>query len=63
MVTKQIRFRCIGEDNYNGGILVDDGKEVVIICGCCGGIIENEDIEDFCPYDEWVNISNEIMGE
>lgn len=63
MQTKQIRFRCVGESNYSGGILVDTGEDTYIICGCCGSIIDWEDVEDFELYDHWVNISNEIIGD
>lgn len=63
MQTKQIRFRCTDDSNYSGGILVDTGEDTYIICGCCGGIIDWEDVEDFELYDHWVNISNEIIGD
>lgn len=62
MVITQVRFRCVNEDNYKGGILVDYGEDAVIICGCCGGIIDNEDIEALERL-PWVDISEEIKGE
>lgn len=44
----------------------------IIICGCCGGIVEIEEIYEFAPehiykpiwpYDNWVDISNAISGD
>ena len=64
MITKQVRFRCEGDNTFFGGILVDDCKEApFIICGCCGGIIEMDDILEIQEYKNWVNISDEIIGE
>lgn len=36
-----------------------------IICGCCGSVFECDDLtkEDIEPYETWVNISNEIIGD
>lgn len=42
-----------------------------IICGCCGGIFNIEDVIEFAPeyvqhpiheYDRWIDISDEIRG-
>ena len=42
-----------------------------IICGCCGGVVEIEEIYEFCPnnvknpiyiYSQWIDISDEIRG-
>ena len=64
MVTKQIRFRCVNEDDTNlGGILVKDGEKSFVICGCCGGVIRMDEIEKIQEYEDWVDISDEIIGE
>lgn len=60
MKTQQVKFRLECDENYSGGILVD-GK--YIICGCCGGVIELEEVAEIYPYSDWVDISDEIIGE
>lgn len=59
---RQIKFRDIVGDTILGGIQLDNGD---IICGCCGGVFEADDpdIEIIETYDNWVNISYEIIGE
>ena len=65
MITRQVRFRYKGDDNdtYFGGILIEDGEESFIICGCCGIVFEIDEIEEIQKYEHWVNISDEIIGE
>jgi len=58
METKQISFLADGE--VFGGILVNDE---FIICGCCGGVFEKEEVEILKVYPDWVSISDEIIGE
>lgn len=64
MVVQQIRFRDLyGEPSISvGGILINDEY---IICGCCGGIFENdkEEIEILEKYDDWVDLDYMIKGE
>ena len=55
---KQVKF--IDDGNILGGILLDTGE---IICGCCGGIIESDEAEIIEIYDDWINISDAIIGE
>lgn len=61
---RQIAFHDIENDTTSGGIMLQNGD---IICGCCGGILEASDegitwnVVKF--YDNWVNISDEIMGD
>ena len=57
METKQVKFKD-EEGNILGGILVDNKY---IICGCCGGVLEVEEVEILERYNYWVNISYEIM--
>ena len=71
----QIRFKVIApyllnedEDNIFGGIgeyaeIEDEEILVRVICGCCGGTFEPEEIEVLDKYDIWVNLSEEIMGD
>lgn len=59
---KQIRF-CLINDNDNeeielGGIAYED----FIICGCCGGAIPIDCTKILEVYDNWVSLSNKIMG-
>lgn len=65
MVVKQVKFRADGEEAYFGGIFVDDGENKYIICGCCGGVYEIDDLTDadITIYENWVDISEEIKGE
>ena len=58
MEVKQIIFRDEGE--LFGGILIDDKY---IICGCCGGVIDDLteiEIVEYCK--DWLNISETIKG-
>lgn len=63
MVTKQARFRLKGENDFYGGILVKNNNSFYVICGCCGEVMEMDDIAEIEEYKNWVNISNEIIGE
>lgn len=62
MIVKQVKFRCEGEEDYKGGIMVDDGYPPYVICGCCGGVYEMNEIEEIKTYPSWVDISEEIKG-
>lgn len=61
---KQVRFIDKENDVTHGGILTDEGN---IICGCCGGLIEKEDIgithQILEVYNLWVNLDEEILGD
>lgn len=68
-IPTQVKFWDYDGDHYIGGI----GYRDEIICGCCGGIFDINEIYKFAPidlcegpivvYDDWVDISNEICGE
>lgn len=72
MVIKQVEFRCPDADiienrkDVLGGIAVYedelDKTPQYIICGCCGGLFEPEDVEIIRVL-EWLPISDEIIGE
>lgn len=61
---KQIKFYDKENDSTHGGILTDDGE---IICGCCGGLIEKEDVESDIKileiYPEWIDLTDAICGD
>jgi hypothetical protein len=64
MIYKQIAFVDDPEIGETGGIGVfDDSEFLGVICGCCGGFIEAEDVLSYRIYSDWMNISEEIMGE
>ena len=64
---KQVKFYDRENGTVLGGILTDEGD---IICGCCGGLIEadeigNDDDSLFTileTYKTWLNISEAILG-
>lgn len=65
MNVQQVKFRTADAlDYWFGGIMVDDEY---IICGCCGGVFDKEDMSDgtVCEIQllGWVNISDEIKGD
>ena len=66
----QVKFLDDAEDElkYRGGIAYGD----VIVCGCCGGVVEISDLlECFSEQEanliiiplEWIDISEAIIGE
>ena len=66
----QVKFLDEAEDEpkYKGGIAYGD----VIVCGCCGGVVEIGDLlEHFSEQEanliiiplEWIDISEAIIGE
>lgn len=56
----QVKFLDRDNNRWVGGIAYHDE----IICGCCGGIFEIDEFADheIVTYD-WMNISDEIIGE
>ena len=73
---KQIKFRVTNpslmdddSDNIFGGIaeMVEDMLDgelvpIRIICGCCGSEFEPSDIEVLECYDDWMDLTNTIVG-
>lgn len=57
---RQIKFKDF-DGVVLGGIL--DEEHNIIICGCCGGTFELDEVEIIEYYKDWVNISYEIIGE
>ena len=64
---KQIKFYDKENDVVHGGLLDDDGS---VICGCCGGRIEPDEIGDgygcthkiLKVYDNWVDLDDYILN-
>lgn len=59
MVCQQIRF-CDPDGEELGGILVDN---TYVICGCCGGVFEKDEVSILHIYTDWVDINEEITGD
>lgn len=65
---QQVRFEIMNGDvgeigEVLGGIAVYDGDTLInVICGCCGGVFEPEDVKILERYEYWVNVSDEIIG-
>ena len=61
MIAKQVSFWDKDNEKWKGGIMIDNQY---IICGCCGSVFECKDLkkEEVMPYDVWVDISDEIIG-
>ena len=57
---KQVKFKDF-DGVVHGGILVEE--DGIIICGCCGGTFEVEEVEIIETYDYWVDISDSIIGD
>ena len=56
-----VKFKDLESNTILGGILTDEGN---IICGCCGGLIERDDLQfEIVEILPWIDISNEILGE
>lgn len=59
-MNKQVIFMD-SEGNIQGGIYCPDLHGV--ICGCCGGLLDDDDIVIIHWYEDWLNISEEICGD
>jgi hypothetical protein len=64
----QVKFYNAPDENWLGGIAFG----AAIICGCCGGVVEIDDIYEEAkengidnPIEElrWIEISEAIIGE
>lgn len=69
MEVRQVKFRCPAADVVEstkevlGGIAIYDGFKLQgVICGCCGGVFEPDEVEIIRKM-EWLPISKEIIGE
>lgn len=65
---KQVRFRIVNDDigatdEILGGIgIYDEDTLINVICGCCGGMFEPEDVEILEIYNSWVDLVDTIIG-
>ena len=63
----QVMFWDTDGNHWCGGI----GYGTEIICGCCGGVVDIDEVYEFAPeeiinplmpFEHWVDISIEIIG-
>lgn len=59
MIAKQVDFYDNENQEFHGGILIDNDY---IICGCCGGVFEVKelDVDKIYIYDNWIDIEKII---
>lgn len=55
---KQVKFRDF-DDVVRGGIYDVDNE--IIICACCGGIVELNEVEIIEVYEDWVDFTQSII--
>ena len=62
---KQVKFMDHEQPNNDfGGIAAyDEDKLLFVICGECGGVFEPEDVTIIKKYDNWVDLSETIVGD
>ena len=66
---QQVKFRIINEDvgdpkEILGGIGEYDGSVLLrIICGCCGSVMEPDDVEVITKYEYWGDLCEAIVGD
>ena len=62
MLAQQVQFWDDDNKEWFGGIMIDNEY---IICGCCGSVYECNELKKkkIIPYDAWINISDEILGD
>ena len=58
------------EQEILGGIAAykqeNENKEpelLFVICGCCGGTFEPDEVEIITTYHDWMNLTEAIVGE
>lgn len=61
---KQVKF-VDEEHNILGGFAFFDEHDNIeyIVCGCCGSMLEPDEVTIVEVYHYWANISDEIIGE
>ena len=50
------------DPDHRGEWLVGIAYSDVIICACCGGVFETDEIEAIHPYEDWIDIVDTISG-
>lgn len=64
MRTQQVKFFDKENQEFHGGILINDET---LICGCCGGVFIKDEWDDLgivivTEYNTWMNLDEGIMG-
>lgn len=57
MPIKQVLFKGDHSDGVQAGIYLENG---FVICACCGGVFEPDEIEILHVFDYWVDFSEWI---
>lgn len=57
MPIKQVLFKGDHSDGVQAGIQLENG---FVICACCGGVFEPDEIEILHVFDYWVDFSEWI---
>ena len=57
MPIKQVLFKGDHSDGVQAGIRLENG---FVICACCGGVFEPDEIEILHVFDYWVDFSEWI---
>ena len=55
---------CVDSDKPFGGIArYEHNRLIHVICGCCGNVYSPDDVQIIRKFDDWLPISEEIIGE
>ena len=60
---RQVKFVDPEGDICEGFVELEDNTPVRIICGCCGGIFEPQEIKILKIYKGWVSLKEFIRGD
>lgn len=66
---QQVKFEVInpdsGENVFGGIAIVNDRDKTItnVICGCCGSVFGPEDIRILERYNNWVDLTETIIGD
>ena len=54
----------VDPDKVFGGIARYEHNHLIhVICGCCGNVLPPDDVRIVRKFDDWLPISDEIIGE
>ena len=65
---KQVKFKDPDGTILGGIALYEEQADGVadltgVICGCCGGVFQYDEVEIIEKYENWIPLSDEIIGE
>lgn len=63
---KQCKFKELltGDCEIFAGIAAYDGDKLLyVICGKCGGTLEPDDVEILGEYEDWMDLTETIIGD